>query len=74
MNLTINIPEGLYQMAKQIAAAEKVSVETLFASALEERILGFERLRERSARGSYEKFRRVMAKIPAVEPPEYDRL
>jgi hypothetical protein len=25
-------------------------------------------------RGSYDKFRQVMAKIPAVEPPEYDRL
>jgi hypothetical protein len=74
MNLTINIPEELYHSAKQIAAAEKVSVEELFASALEERILEFERLKERSARGSYEKFRQVMAKIPAVEPPEHDRL
>ena len=74
MNLTINIPEELYQSAKQIAAAENVSVEELFASAFEERILEFKRLKEKAVRGSYDKFRQVMAKIPAVEPPEYDRL
>lgn len=74
MNLTIKIPEQLYESAKQIAAAENVSVEELFASAFEERILEFERLKERAARGSYEKFRRVMAKIPPAEPTEPDRL
>ena len=74
MNLSINIPEELYESAKQIAAAENVSVEELFASAFEKRILEFERLKEKAARGSYEKFRQVMAKVPAVEPTELDRL
>jgi hypothetical protein len=74
MNLTINIPEDLFQSAKLTAAAENVSVEELFAMAVEERILEFDRLKERAARGSYEKFRHVMAKVPALEPPEYDRL
>jgi hypothetical protein len=74
MNLTISIPEELYQSAKQIAAAENVSVEELFACAFEERVLEFERLKEKAVKGSYDKFRRVMAKIPAVEPPEFDRL
>ena len=74
MNLSIKIPEELYQSAKQIAAAENVSVEELFASAFEDRILEFERLKEKAVRGSYEKFRQVMAKIPAVEPAEHDRL
>jgi hypothetical protein len=73
MNLSINIPEELYESAKQIAAAENVSVEELFASAFEDRILEFERLKEKAARGSYEKFRQVMAKVPAVEPAEHDR-
>jgi hypothetical protein len=74
MNLTINISEELYRSAKQVAATENVSVEELFASAFEQRILEFERLKEKAARGSYEKFRQVMAKVPAVRPPEYDRL
>jgi len=74
MNLTINVSEELYRRAAEVAAMENVSVEELFAAAFEERVLEFERLKERAAKGSYEKFRRVMAKIPAVEPPEYDRL
>ena len=74
MNLTINVPEDLYRSAKEIAAAENVSVEELFASAVEERILEFERLKEKASRGSYEKFLQVMARIPAMEPPEHDRL
>ena len=73
MNLTIRIPEDVYRNAVQIAAAENISVEELFASVLEERVLEFERLKEKAARGSYEKFCQAMAKVPAVEPPECDR-
>lgn len=74
MNLTINISDELYQRAAEISAAEKLSIEELFASAFEERLLEFERLKEKADRGSYEKFQRVMAKVPAVEPSEYDRV
>jgi elongation factor P--beta-lysine ligase len=74
MNLTINVSDELYRKALEIAAAEKVSVEDLFASSLEERIVELERLKERAVRGSYEKFRQLMSKVPPVEPPEYDRL
>jgi hypothetical protein len=74
MNLTINVSEELYRRAAEIAAQESVSVEELIAAAFEERLVEFERLKERAARGSYDKFRRVMSKVPPVEPPEYDRL
>jgi hypothetical protein len=50
-----------------VAAAEDVSVEELFAAAFEERVLEFERLKERAAKGSYEKFRQVMSKVPPTE-------
>jgi hypothetical protein len=59
MNVTVSVPEELYRRASEVAAAANVLVDDLFASA---------------SRGSYEKFRRVMAKVPAVEPPEHDRL
>jgi hypothetical protein len=74
MSVSVNIPEELYRRASEIAAAEKVSVDDLFASAFEERLLEFERLKEKASHGSYEKFLRVMSEIPAVEPPESDRL
>jgi hypothetical protein len=74
MNVSVNIPEELYRRASEIAAAEKISVDDLFASAFEERLLELERLKEKASHGSYEKFLRVMSKTPAVEPPESDRL
>jgi predicted DNA-binding ribbon-helix-helix protein len=74
MNLTINVSEELYRRAAEIAAEENVSVEELIASAFEERIIEFERLKERAASGNYERFRRVMSKVAPAEPAEYDRL
>jgi len=74
MNVSVNVPEELYRRAIEVAAAENISVDDLFASAFEESLLEFERLKEKAARGSYRKFLRVMAKVPAVEPPEHDRL
>lgn len=73
VNLTISVSQELYQRAAEIAAAENVSVEDLFVAAFEERVLKFERLKEKAASGSYERFRQVMAKIPPAEPAEYDR-
>lgn len=74
MTVTINVTDDLYKRAAEIAAQENVPVEELFASAFEDRLREFERLKQRAASGSYEKFRRVMDKVPAVEPPDYDRL
>jgi hypothetical protein len=74
MNVSVSIPEELYRRAAEVAAAENIPVDDLFASAFEERLLEFERLKEKASRGSYEKFMRVMSKVPAVEPSEHDRL
>ena len=74
MSVSVNVPEELYRRAAEVATAENVSVDDLFASAFEERLLEFERLKEKVSRGSYQKFLRVMSKIPAAEPPEHDRL
>jgi hypothetical protein len=74
MSVIVNVPEELYRRAIAVAASENLSVDELFAAALEERLLEFERLKEKAPHGSYEKFPRVMSKVPAVEPPEYDRL
>jgi hypothetical protein len=74
MNVSVNVPEELYRRATEVAAVENISVDDLFASAFEERLLEFERLKEKASRGSYQRFMRVMSKVPAVQPPEHDRL
>ena len=68
MTLTINVSEELYRRATEIAAEENVSVEELFAAAFQEWIVEFERLKERAARGSCEKFRQVMSEVHPAEP------
>lgn len=72
MNVSVNVPEELYRRATEVAAAENIPVDDLFASAFEERLLEFERLKDKASRGTYQKFLRVMSKIPAVEPSEHD--
>jgi hypothetical protein len=74
MNLTIHVSDELYRRAAEVASNEHISIEELFAAAFEERVLEFERLKEKAAKGSYERFRQVMSKIPSAEPPEHDRL
>ena len=74
MSVSVNVPEELYRRAIEVATAENISVDDLFASAFEERLLEFERLKEKASRGSYQKFLRVISKVPAVEPPVHDRL
>ena len=74
MSVSVKIPEELYRRATEVAAAENIPVDDLFASAFEERLLEFERLKDRASRGSYQRFMRVMSKVPAVQPPEQDRL
>ncbi|HVW10160.1 MAG TPA: hypothetical protein VHC90_16350 [Bryobacteraceae bacterium] len=74
MSVSISIPEDLYRRPIEIATSEIISVDALFASALEERLLEFQRMKEKGSRGSYAKFLSGMSKVPAAEPPEYDRL
>jgi hypothetical protein len=52
MSVSVNIPEELYRCASEIAAAEKISVDDLFASAFEERLLELGRLKEKASHGS----------------------
>jgi len=74
MNVNLSVPEDLYQKAVEIAAAQRVSLDELFASALAERITAWERLKQRAARGTREKFLAALEKVPDIAPEDYDRL
>jgi hypothetical protein len=60
--------------AAEIAKAQQVSVDEVFASAFSEQLSAWERLQQRAARGTREKFLAVLDKAPDVEPEDYDRL
>jgi hypothetical protein len=73
MRVSVSIPEELYQKAVEIAASRHLSVEEVFASAFVEHVAAWERLQQRVARGSREKFLAVLGKAPDVEPEDLDR-
>jgi len=74
MTLNVTLPDSLYKKAMEVAERERISVERVVYSALAEQLNALERLEDRAARSSEDTFRTALAKIPDVEPPEYDRL
>jgi hypothetical protein len=76
-SLQVNIPESLRLRAQVLTSADGVALEQFIATALAEKfaVLDAESyVRKRAARGSREKFERVLAKVPDVEPVNEDRL
>jgi hypothetical protein len=72
MSTSVNIPEDLYQQAREIANAQHLSVDEVIASAFAEHLAAWERLKQRSARGRRDAFASVLEKVPDVEPEEQD--
>jgi hypothetical protein len=75
--VSVTIPESIRRRAQSLAQDDGVPLDQFIATALAEKIavLDADRyLRERAARGSREKFERVLAMVPDVEPEEQDRI
>jgi hypothetical protein len=67
----------LYKHACKLAQQDGISIGQFIATAVAEKIAALmtvEYLQERAKRGSREKFEAVLAKVPDVEPEEFDRL
>jgi hypothetical protein len=74
MSISVSVPEELHKKAVEIAEAQRVSVDEVFASAFVEHLAAWERLQQRAARGSREKFLAVLDRVPDTEPEDQDRL
>jgi hypothetical protein len=74
MSVIVSVPEDLYKKAVEIAEAQHVSVEEVFASAFMEHLAAWDKLQQRAAHGDRNKFLAVLNKVPDVEPEDYDRL
>ncbi len=75
--MTLSLPESLHAKVREVSKQEGVTTDQFIAAAVAEKLAAFlsvEYLEERARRGSLEKFRAVLAKVPDVEPEEYDRL
>ncbi|MEI7774696.1 MAG: toxin-antitoxin system HicB family antitoxin [Verrucomicrobiota bacterium] len=70
-NLSVNIPESLRRRVEFLALADGYSLGQFVACAIAEKIAvldGETHVRERAERGNREKFERVLALVPDVEP------
>jgi hypothetical protein len=77
VKITIQLRESLLRRVETLAKCDGISLDQFISTALAEKVAVLDAdsyLRARVARGSWEKFERVLAKVPNVEPDETDRL
>lgn len=77
INLSANVPDALYWQVEALAAQENISIDQLVSIALAAQVSAWNTkayLEEKSSNGSWQKFQQVLAKVPDVEPEDYDRL
>lgn len=75
--LTAHLPENLFRQVERFAQKEHISLDQVVTIALSAQVSAWmtkDYLRERAERGSWEKFQRVLEKVPDVEPDEHDKL
>jgi hypothetical protein len=74
--ITLQIPPSLRKRAEALAKEDGIQLDQFITTALAEKVAVLDTdsvLRERAARGSREKFERVLSKVPDVEPDGPDR-
>jgi hypothetical protein len=77
MTLTARVPDSLYKQVESLAKREQLGMDQLVSLALSAQVSAWaarDYLEERARRGSWEKSKAVLAKVPYVEPEEFDRL
>ena len=75
--ISVRMPDSLHRRLRELSKREHASINQLVTLAVAEKLSALETmdyLQERAARGSRERFDRVLAKVPDVEPAEHDRL
>ena len=74
--ISLRLPESLHKKARELAKKENTSINQLVSSALAEKISALiteEYIEQRAKRASKEKFKKVLSKVPYVEPDENDK-
>lgn len=75
--LTIKLPDELRQQTEAMAARRRMTVDDFVTSALASHVSEWQSpgyIEERAKRGSWAKFKAVLANAPDVEPEPCDKL
>ncbi len=75
--ISIRLPNYLHNTVRQLADKEDVSINQFITLAVAEKISALmteDFIEKKAKKGSREKFEAVLAKVPNVEPEEFDRI
>jgi predicted DNA-binding ribbon-helix-helix protein len=75
--LSVRLPESVHRKLKEMADKEGVSMNQLISLAVSEKLsalLTVDYLNDRASKANPEDFKRLLKKVPNVEPEEYDKL
>jgi hypothetical protein len=75
--LSLRLPNSLHERARTLARREGISINQLISTALAEKmavLLTAEYFTARGQRASRAKFLAALARVPNVEPEDYDKL
>lgn len=75
--LSLRLPNHLHNNVRELAKQEGISINQFITLAVAEKMSALiteDYLEERAQRGSRAKYEAVLAKVPDVEPEEYDKL
>ena len=75
--LSLRLPDSLHQQLKELARRDGVSINQFIATAVAEKMSALatiDYLEQRADRGSAEKFRKVLSKVPNVAPDKPDMI
>ena len=75
--LTIELPEEVWERIERVAMSQGVSIKEFILRAADDKaeaVTSLEALERRAAASRHDVFEKVMAAVPDVEPPEWDRI
>jgi hypothetical protein len=73
----LQLPDSLHKQLTLLAERDGIAIDQLLMLAAAEKVsalMTVEYLKERGKQGKREDFDALLAKVPSVEPEEYDRL
>lgn len=75
--IQVQIPDSLQKSLSDLAERDGISIDQFISTAIAEKLSALmteNHLIERAKKGSREKYEAILAKVPDVEPENYDRL
>jgi len=76
-SLSLRLPDSLHRHIKEFSEKEGVSINQFISTAVAEKMSALSTqnyLEERAKRGSKTKLKKLLKKVPAVEPEIHDRI